>query len=188
MLLEAQVLIASGAAASEFPTTCTLPHRVERVRWFLLPTEAWHYFHGHGQTDLTRTTFAPRSYRQKTKSNLISTKQQGHDNNNHGKTPHDKTAISRNKSFTLHIREEPDEEPASSALRTMHTEWLSMDALDRDCSTSPSCAQDPVTSGNHYASCEDLGEPATYSRKGRKRKAVKIIKKKLKSFLWPTRL
>lgn len=187
MLLEAQVLIASSAAASEFPTTCTLPDRVERVRWFLLPTEAWEYFHGGTDPALTSTAFTPRSYRQK----IISTKQEGH-SDNHGKTSHDKTAISQNKSFTLHIREElSDEESDSSASRAMYTEWVSMDALDRGCynaiSTSPSC-EDPVTSGKPYTSCEDLGGPrSSYSRKERKKKTVKNIKKKLKSFLWPSR-
>ena len=198
MLLEAQDLISSGTAAREVPTTCSLPDRVERVRWFLLPSEACEYCHGRTDPVLTNTGFAPRSYKIQTKRNRISTRQQRHVENKAQGKP---AANSRNKHFTLNIHEDSsgftlhiqeaedssDEESDSSASRAVYTDWVSMDGLDRD-DTPPSC-EDPVTSDKPYASCEDLGTvggPVTYSRKERKRKTVKTIKKKLKSFLWPS--
>lgn len=47
---------------SEPPPKLPLPRRVEKVKWFLLPWEAWQYGHGNTVEPATKISFTPKLY------------------------------------------------------------------------------------------------------------------------------
>ena len=54
---------AFGPENSEPPRKLPLPRRIEEVKWFLLPWEAWQYGHGNSIEPVTKISFAPKLYK-----------------------------------------------------------------------------------------------------------------------------
>ena len=177
-MLDAQtVLDRAFQDDGEQPLALSLPNRVERVRWFLLPWEAWEYGYGCNQP-VVLSSFKPKTYRQRLSEGAKCQQ-------------HEACGVSKLRTvnrFEYHIGERDDELSEEEGRRTeaVHTRWVS--ALEiRDSRLQPE-RRAAATGLPPCPSCDNLlGGAETYSKHGRKKRSMKSIKQKLKSLLWRTR-
>ena len=167
---EARITIDKAFQALEEPAPCPLPERVAKVRWFLLPHEAWEY--GHGRTrPVTRNSFTPKQYRDPLG------KKDGWGECHFRPQRRER---SQNRSFRLYIKEDADiddddEDSEGGLVEQTRVISRSITELNHTCRAICLCE-----------SCdEDLNdlntrdEHCSHESKGKK----KNIKKKLKSLL-----
>lgn len=147
----------------EEPPSRLLPERVERVRWFLLPHEAWEY--GHGRTHpVTNVSFTPKCYRKRST---------GRRSQQQWNKVQDISNFSHNKSFELHFVEVAGTDRQTGL--TQNGRVLSQSTVEiHKATTSP---QPHALS----ASCDDLNESARQETCSKRTKRTRNIRKKLKS-------
>lgn len=208
---EAQILFDEAFEDTEKPTALMLPERVEKVRWFLLPKEAWEY--GHGQTHLVADAFIePKSYQMKDKTRIQSKHLKLNNQVQDIMNAKTQSKLSQNKSFKLYLHteqlpelEEEGDEEEGSATKSVHRyeeegsatksvyryeegsatksvyRWRIPEKITR---STTDLHQVSAAAIMPYASCDNLDCTGTHTYgKNRKGNRVKYIKKKLKSIL-----
>ncbi len=118
-----------------------LQHQVNRIRWFLLPEEAWQY--GHGRTSpVTQRTFNPKVYLTRNKDHL--------------KTQEKQQLPGKNSSFRLQYSQKERIEE----VKTVYTVQINPVAPQPSSPTAPQ--HNPSTSTDPDSSTE----PCSYSHIG----------------------
>lgn len=158
----------------EEPGACVLSERVERVRWFLTPREAWEY--GHGRSDpVTYTSFTPKTYpARRHSSEGVGSNVETEQDTTESRRGAD---LTRNKSFRLHFAEVEGDE--SSDEDTPEVMAVSVSRVTASRSIMELDRIPAILLKSFYTSCDQLSKGRTKAKKNRVKRAVRKMFKSL---------